>query len=343
MKNNIIISLIIICFFAVELSEAKQTVSKVGTTVAPFLNLDIGARGVGMGGAFVSIADDATSMFWNPAGIATMSNREVVFGYNNWFADISLNYVGFAVPMGGRFGSVGVNLVYLNYGEMEKTTYLSPDGTGEKFDAISYAIGLNYARNLTDRFCVGLNVKLINERIYHSSATGFAFDLGTVYTTAFEGVTIGMSIRNYGTKMKMDGRDLYVPVDVDPTIEGNNYEINGKLNTEAYDLPLLFRVGLSVDLLKGIGNSNLIMAVEALHPNDDYESVNIGTEYIFNNMFLLRVGYKSLFMPDSEEGLCFGAGFQTNITGILGLKFDYAYQNFGILGNTQMINASFTF
>jgi hypothetical protein len=342
MKNQLPI-IILIFLFTIAITDAKNTVSKVGTTVAPFLNVDIGSRGVGMGGAFVAISDDATSMFWNPAGIARMSYREVIFGYNKWFADINLNYVAFALPMGSRYGAVGISTVFLNYGDMEKTTYLNPEGTGEIFSAASYAIALNYARNLTDRFQLGLNVKFINERIYHSSASGFAFDIGTLYTSALHGLTIGMSIRNYGTKMRMDGRDLFVPVDVDPTIEGNNYEINGKLYTEAYDLPLLFRVGLAMDVLKGIGNSNLILAFDALHPNDDYESVNVGAEYIFNKMFLLRAGYKSLFIPESEEGLCFGAGLQTMITGMLGLKFDYAYQTFGILGNTQMINASFTF
>jgi hypothetical protein len=320
----------------------SQEVSKVGTTAAGFLNIDVGARAVAMGSAFVSVAEDVTSMYWNPSGIARMEAAEAIFSHTRWIADISYNYAGIAVPM-GNLGALGLNAIFMTMDDMERTTIMEPDGTGETFSAGSYAFGLCYARNLTDRFAIGFNFKYINESIYHSSAQGMAFDIGTLFDTQFNGLKIAMSISNYGTKMRMSGRDMLIQTDIDPMVSGNNYNINANLQTDEYDLPLMFRVGMSVDVLKGMGNSNLILSVDALHPNDDVESLNVGGEYMLNNMIAIRGGYKSLFARDSEEGLSFGGGFQYKVAGMASLMIDYAYHDFGVLNDVQMFSVRLGF
>lgn len=322
-------------------SLTAREVTKTGTTAAPFLNIDVGARAVGMGGAFVSVADDITAMYWNPAGLAQLTQSEALFSYTQWIADVTFNYAAFTAPLGNA-GVFGVNATFLSMDEMERTTEAYPEGTGEKFSAGSYAFGLCYARNLTDRFAIGANIKYIYEKIYHCAATGMAFDIGTMFTTQFEGLKIGMSISNFGTKMSMDGRDLFTQVDVNPNLAGNNPNINASLKTDDFDLPLMFRVGVSMDVLKGIGNSNLILALDALHPNDDVESMNVGCEYVLNDMFFLRAGYKSLFSKDSEEGISFGAGLQYTIS-MATLKIDYGFKDFGILKEVQMFNLGLCF
>ena len=340
MKKNISILGVFLLLFTLPLS-AKE-VSKVGTTAAGFLNIDLGARAVGMGSAYASVASDVSSMYWNPAGIARLTRTEAVFSNTNWIADINFNYAAVAVPMIG-LGTVGVNATFLTMDDMERTTISQPDGTGEMFGAGSYAFGLSFARDLTDRFSIGVNFKYVNEQIYHSTAQGFAFDVGTLFNTQFHGIQIGMSISNYGTKMQMSGRDMLIQTDIDPLIEGNNENINANLQTDKYDLPLMFRVGLSLDVLKGRGNSNLILAVDALHPNDDTESVNVGGEYILNKMFFLRAGYKSLFARDSEEGVALGAGISYELSGRAQLKLDYAFQEFGALNDIQMVTVGVAF
>src|SRR3990172_1605053 len=282
-------------------SASAIEVTKAGTTAASFLNIDVGARAVSMGGAFVSMADDATTMFWNPAGIARFSQYQANFTHMRWIADITFNYVGFAMPI-QRLGAIGINATFLTTDQMERTTVYSPTGTGEMFDVGSYAFGLAYAASLTDRFSIGFNMKYIQEHIYHSSADGIAFDIGTLFTTRLSGMKIGMSISNYGTKMQMTGQDMLVQIDVDKSVSGNNPNINAYLATEKYDLPLMFRVGVSMDVLKGIGNSNLNLSLDALHPNDDVESMNIGAEYLYRNVIAFRGGYHSLFARDSETG-----------------------------------------
>jgi hypothetical protein len=320
----------------------SQKVTKTGTTAATFLNIDAGARGVGMGSAFVAVADDISSMYWNPAGLARMKQGEASFSNTRWIADIAYNYAGVAVPL-GQFGTLGANATFLTMDDMARTTNFEPEGTGETFSAGSYAFGLTYARNLTDRFSIGFNFKYVQERIWHTSASGMAVDVGTLFDTQFQGMKIGMSISNYGTKMRMDGRDLVLQTDVDARDPGNNPSINAALQTDKFDMPLLFRVGISVDVLKGLYDSNLIVAVDALHPNDDVESVNAGLEYTYHRMVSLRAGYKSLFARDSEEGLSFGGGLTTKVFGRTAIRLDYAWGDFGILKDIQKFSLGLSF
>ncbi|MBN1999454.1 PorV/PorQ family protein [candidate division KSB1 bacterium] len=338
-KVNYICSILLVLAVPLVLGEE---VTKVGTTAAGFLNIDVGARANGMGGSFVSMADDATAMYWNPAGIALFSKPQANFTYMRWIADISFNYVGFVLPL-QQYGSIGINATFMTTDPMERTTVYSPTGTGEMFDVGSYAFGLSYARALTDRFSIGGNFKVIQENIYHSSANGLAFDVGTLFTTRLNGMRIGMSISNYGTKMQMTGQDMLVQVDVDKSVNGNNPNINAYLDTGKYDLPLMFRVGVSMDVLKGRGDSNLNLSLDALHPNDDVESLNIGAEYWFRNRIAFRGGYHSLFARDSEKGLSFGTGFNVNLLGDIVFTADYAYMDFGKLDNVQMFTLTLGF
>jgi hypothetical protein len=295
-----------------------------------------------MGGAYVSITDDATAMFWNPSGIAAAEKMEAAFHHSNWIADINFNYVAAVIPLGG-LGKIGLNATALSMDDMERTTIDNPEGTGETFSAGSVAFGLAFARSLTDRFAIGFNVKYLNETIYHSSAQGVSFDIGTMFTTQFNGLRIGMSITNYGPKVQMGGRDMLTQVDIDPNVSGNNENINANLVTDQFNLPLMFRVGVSMDVLKGAGNSNLILAVDALHPNDNVESLNLGAEYVYNNLLALRTGYTSLFAVDAEGGLSFGAGIHQSLLGRIEFNLDYAYRDFGLLESVQMFTLGLKF
>lgn len=312
----------------------SQNVTKTGTTAAGFLNIDVGARAVAMGSAYVTVSDDATAAYWNPAGLSQIQGPQTMFSYTHWIADITFNYASVAVPMAG-IGTMGLSATFMTMDDMERTTLTQPMGTGEMFSAGSYCFALSYARSLTDRFSIGGSVKYVNEQIYHSSASGLAIDVGTLFETQFSGLKVGMSITNYGTKMQMLGQDNLIQVDPDPTVSGNNNKIAANLETSKFDMPLMFRVGLGIDLLKGAGNSNLIVAVDALHPNDDVEYVNAGMEYTFNQMVSLRAGYKTLFARDSEEGLALGGGIKYKVMGFTELRLDYAYQDFGVLDNIQ--------
>lgn len=314
--------------------------SKVATTAAQFLKIEIGARALAMGGAFVATADDATATFWNPAGLARLQSREVAIIHTDWLADMDLEYGSIVVPAGDQV--LGLSLTVLDYGEWEVTTIDAPEGTGERFGAQDLAFGLSYARSLTDRFSFGANVKYINQRISHMSASAIAFDIGTLFTTQFKGLRIGMCFSNFGNKMSMYGRDTKKFHDVGPEIEGNNERINAYLETEEWDLPLSFRVGVAMDVIDN-DYSKLILAVDTVAPNDNLEYVNTGFEYGFKKFLFLRAGYKSLFRQDNEDGLTFGTGIRYAINNQMKIKFNYAYADFGRLDNVQRFTLGFDF
>jgi opacity protein-like surface antigen len=318
-----------------------QQVTKVGTTAAKFLSIPVGARAIGMGGAFVAVANDASAMYWNPAGISHLYQSEAIFSHANWLADINFNYGGVVMPIEG-FGTVGVNFTSMTMAEMEKTTEERPDGTGQFFSVGSIAVGVSYAKALTEWFSIGGNVKYVSEHISNSTAAGFAVDIGTLFTTPFPGVKFGAGISNFGTKMKITGDDLLITKDISPNA-GNNANVNGNLATDDFDLPLNLRIGFSYEPISN-EDQKLVLVVDAQHPNDNSESISLGGEYtVFNNTLALRGGYKALGQRDSEERFTVGAGLKYPVSGNLTIKFDYGYQRFARIENVHKFAVGIVF
>ncbi|RMF61689.1 MAG: hypothetical protein D6746_05230, partial [Bacteroidetes bacterium] len=291
--------------FCLPLTVRAQNVSKVGTTAAEFLQIGVGARAMAQGGAFVAAADDASSLYWNPAGLAHLAGHEALATHSEWLADVSFDYLGVGLNL-GTLGTLGFSVTMLSVPEMLVRTEDRQEGTGERFDAADMALAVSYGRAVTDRFSVGFTAKFIQQRIWHASATGFAVDLGTRFRTDFfGGLTIGAALYNFGTDMRMDGRDLRTFVDPDPRSLGNNNRIPANFETDAFDLPLNFQFGISTRALN-TRMHRLTLSVDALHPSSNYESVNVGAEYGYMGRFFLRGGYQALFLADSEGGLAGG-------------------------------------
>jgi hypothetical protein len=344
---------LIAALMIISISTFAQKPMRAGTTTANFLEIGFGAAGNGMGDAYVSLANDASSIYWNPAGLAQMSRSEAMFVMQPWIVDMNTTFgaVGIVVP---NFGTVGVGIIIMDYGEMGVTTMQMQEGTGEKFTPRDMAISLSYARNLVEWFSFGASGKIITSNIWHETASALAFDLGVIIRTNFfsptagnaHGLNIGMSISNYGTSLKYDGLDLLTPIDVAPNEAGNYQSASGRLSTQEWELPLIFRVGASITPIC-IGDHELILSVDALHPNNNTESVNLGAQYslAFTGLgkVFLRGGYKALFMEDTQYGASFGMGIQTDLMFNHGLKLEYAYRGMGIFGNAQSIGVSLLF
>jgi len=307
--------------------------SKIATTAAPFLNIGVGPRAIAMGGAFIATANDVTSLYWNPAGASRSDKNDALFAYTSWFADINYSWTGAMVKLGDA-GTIGLSLTYLDYGDIEITTLSEQDGTGQFFSAYDMDIGLSYAYNLTDRFSLGATVKYIQQTIWTTSASAFAADLGVLFHSDIYGLRIAATITNFGTDMQLEGDALLVQHDIDPNNYGNNDQILATLQTGEYPLPLTFRIGLAMDVLDTEEN-RLTLAADALHPTDNYESLNVGAEYMYNDLIAFRVGYKSLLLDNSEEGFTAGVGLNYSFSQDFAVRIDYAYQNFGVLDYSQ--------
>jgi hypothetical protein len=340
--NSIKLSLIVLLLAATASGQTfKSNVSKKGTTAASFLSIGQGARGLAMGSAYVAVTDDPSAVFWNPAGLTDIPGGAIVVDHTQWFAGLQYNYLAGAMKL-GDMGTLGFSFTASSIDEMKVTTVDEPNGTGEMFGVSDVAFSMAYAMNLTDHFSIGFNPKFIYQSIWKMSATAIALDMGVKYVTPFDGIVLGMSITNFGTKMKMQGNSSFVFFDPDESTSGNNGRIPANLAMEEWALPLNFKFGIAYKALSDDMNK-LTLAVDASHPSDNYESVDMGAEYTFNDFISLRGGYKSMFLVESEEGMTLGFGVKQSVIGSMQLSFDYAYQDFGRLKDVQKFSVNLLF
>ncbi len=308
-----------------------QEFAPVGTAVAQFLEIGIGARSAGMGEAYTALADGASAAFWNPAGIVDIENRSFFLAYNSWPADISIGGIAFAWNF-GDYGTIAVSSVFLNTGDMTITTVNDPDGfSGDKFSLINYAFGISYARYLTDRLSMGATIKMVREDYLDYGYSTWALDVGTVYRTDFKGLKLGMSILHFGQEISFDG--TYYDYS-DPEIA-----IGEKKGFKNYSLPINFRVGVSMDVWEE-DKSKIVSAIDMVHPNNNLEQYNFGVEYSFDNMFFVRSGYK--FRVD-QGGFSLGAGVLYNLGEELSTKLNYSFSELGVLPSVHRLSADFSF
>lgn len=315
--------------------------AKVGTTAAPFLGISATPRATAMGGAFTAVANDVTTLYYNPGGLARVKGTQILLSHTEWLMGTNFNWIGFAMNFDG-VNAVGASITQLDYGEEDVTTVAQPEGTGARWSAGDFAAAISYARNLTDRFSIGGSAKYIQQKIYNESGSAFALDIGLLFTTQFNDMKLGMSISNFGTDLSFDGKDLLHRVDLDEKTIGNNETIVARLKAEKWPLPLFFRVGLAMDVFKTT-NSRFTIAVDAFRPSDNDETINVGGEFSVYDGVFLRAGYKSLFRQDSEEGLTLGVGLNYRFGAAGVWSLDYCFMDFGLFENVQMFSVKAEF
>jgi len=309
--------------------------SKVGTAAAQFLKIGVGARAMSLGGTFTSIANDVSTIYWNPAGITNIHSTSIGFTHSQWFADITHDFAGISIPISSA-DYIAIQATTLNTGEQEVTTVARPEGTGVFYQVRDLAFGITYGRQLSDRFSVGVSAKYVQQNLYNEQASSITFDIGSFLKTGFHNMIIGMAISNFGGEMKLDGRDLISITDINTALSGN-HNPDARLTTQNYPLPLIFRVGVSMDFIGGYDpiinseSSRFTMAIEGTHLNDNNERFNIGGEFAWTETVFARAGYKLNY--DQEE-YAFGAGLNIPLGNQI-IVFDYAFIQFKDLGNVS--------
>jgi hypothetical protein len=308
--------------------------SKVGTTAAPFLKIEYGARAVGMAGAFVALADDASGIYYNPAGIAELNRFYVHGGHTRWFADLTYNYATFVLPT--RRVNFCLWGSFLSCADIPITTVEHPEGTGQYFDYTDGVLGFTASSFLSDRLSVGVTAKYIQQMLHNESAATFAFDIGSILRTPWKGLRLGMCMVNYGGRMQLSGNDLIVETDPWPGFDGNP-DAEARLTTESFPLPLAFKLGIAFDIvgtreafLESRSN-RLTLALDGIHPNDGDEKFHIGFEYSMMDMFFLRGGYKLNY---DTQTFTAGTGVKAEIVD-KEISINYAYVDMDILDATH--------
>jgi len=299
---------------------------KLAQTGFQFLSVGADARASAMGEAYTTIEGVASALFYNPAGMARTQNFvDVSANYTGWIADIKHYAFSLALsPVNGKYGVFGISVMAVDYGDLQGTmVWGNSQGyiDTEVFQPRAFAIGLGYARSLTDKFSVGGQIKQVaqdlgksvipDEEVRKNIASAIAFDFGTIYRTGFKSLAFGMSVRNFSDEIKFE--------------------------KEGFQLPLTFRIGVAADVLDYFMENHeqhaVLLSLDAAHPRSYPEYINVGSEYRFMNLFALRMGFVS---DQADYGLTYGFGVNS-----FGLTIDYSYTPFDVFESVHRFTMHF--
>lgn len=292
---------------------------KTGTSSLQFLKIGHGARSAGMAETFVAVSDDISSLYWNPAGLVAFKENGITVSHTEWFVDTKLEFVGGVFHFGGN-NALGISLTALTTEDMKVTTELQPFGTGAYFRYFDIALGVSYARQLTEQFAFGATVKYVEETLGDLKMRTVIGDLGTFYRTGLGTTRFAVAISNFGAQVSPSGS-----VELIGGRTANNFQ--------KFPPPTLFKIGFAMEPLLTV-NNRLTTSIQLNSPNDNAEHVSVGAEYSYKEMFFLRAGYK--FNVDAEN-FSAGAGLKVPIS-FAKMNLDYAITNYRQLGVAQRIS-----
>ena len=324
-------------------NNTAQEYKKLAQTGFQFLSVVSDARGAAMAEAMTSLQTGSSALFFNPAGMADMATFfDVSASTNKWIADI--NHTAFSLalnPFSGNYGVIGFSVQMVNYGDFYGTVVnrANPQGYDDTgiFSLKALALGIGYAKQVTDRFSIGGQVKWIRQdlgestipvnirvnpinedtRIADTATTSnklspFVFDFGTQFRTGIKSLVFGMSVRNFSKEVE------YVD--------------------EGIQAPMVFTLGISMDVMDLLNEltvkQSLLVSLDASHYRDHPEQIKVGLDYKILDVFSIRGGYIS---SNDESDFTYGIGITK-----YGFSFDYSYTPFGVFDNVQRFTARFS-
>jgi len=311
MFNRNMWSVVLVLLLGLAMTTTLLAQAKLAQTGFEFLSVPLDARASAMGDAYTTVEGVSNNLFYNPAGIASITSYvDLAANYFDFIADIKYMSFSLAInPWQGQYGVFGLSLETIDYGEVEGTmVWANPQGfvDTEILEPKAIAMGLGYGKTLSDKFLVGGQVRWVSQQLGKSVIPGesaakrnvtdaLSFDFGTIYRTGFKSLSFGMSVRNFSQEIKFE--------------------------EEGFQLPLTFKIGFSINALD-FTNMNpdqhaFLLVLDAVHPRSYPEYINFGGEYTFMKMFSLRGGYIS-----NKDEYKLTAGFGVSQ---FGLKIDYAY------------------
>jgi len=324
MHNRIKLSVVILIALLSFNSAAAQ--GNLGQAGASFLQIAVDPRGAALGGANTASVQGAAALYWNPGAIAGTENMDVLFAYTDWVLDTKIAYGGIVKNFRG-LGSFGFSVTSLYMDKMEITTPFASEGTGLYYEAGDIALGLSYARRMTDKFSFGATVKYIHEYIWNETASQIAFDVGSIYETGFHNLRIGMSVHNISGTLKFSGDDIDDRIAEEEAI-GDDANPRIERFTPEFRLPQVFHLGIAFDPLT-FSDSRLTVMADADVPNDNKRRLITAMEFSFKELAFLRGSYRINYDTDD---FAFGAGIKLPLMGV-NSRVDYSYSSHGVLGD----------
>lgn len=307
----------------------------IGKYAGEFLAIGVGARPLGLGGAYVALANDVSAGYWNPAGLARITYPELMLMHAEHFGSlVNHDYGAVAFPV-GTSTSLGISLIRLGVDDIPDTRNAGVDASGNVtfdpnqfsrvdpsrvsyFSSADWALFFTYARRHSDNLTYGANLKIIRRELGDNNATGVGFDVGIQYSPV-ERLMLGVNLQDVTTTLVAwnTGRnDL-----ISPTLKtGAAYSVDALAGrfTPVMDLDIMFENRQSASTF-----------------NMGPVSVDVqgGLEYAFKDLIAVRVGYSDV------KQLTLGAGLS-----LPKLTVDYSFAKFDAtdqLGNTHRISVKF--
>ncbi len=301
---------------------------RAGTSSGTFLRIGVGARAIGLGEAFVAVANDPSAIYWNPAGLASMQRQEAQLSHIDWPGDIRYEHLAWVLPVRRLGGSLGFQLGVLST-ELDETSELQPFGTGRSFFYSDVIVGAAYARRWTDKLLVGAGLKMVREDLGSDvggpTTNAVLVDIGSIYYLGYGSVRIATSLSNFGSEFKPSG-SFVSPL----TGEVRSYD--------GFDPPTVFRYGLAFEPIEN-RQQRLTTSLEVNQPADNAQLIKAGLEWTWLRRLALRTGYN--FNAD-ELKLSAGAGVYAVIGNLQG-TLDYAYTDGGFLGPVNRLSLGLRF
>ncbi|RMG65415.1 MAG: hypothetical protein D6715_08560 [Calditrichaeota bacterium] len=291
----------------------------VGTTAFEFLRQEYSARSEAIGGNLISFSGDANGMFVNPAGLASLANPQWGVNYVDHLLDLQGGQLVYARPA-TRFGTLGLGLLYLNYGDFQETDAFGQE-TGRSFSASEFALAASLSNVLGPDFDYGVNLKLIYSSLDNVNAVAVALDGGLQYHAPFSNqLTFAVVVSNVGLVL-----DDYTGTDE--------------------DLPIVVRVGFSKRLehlplvISGALND---LTLETGDFWDRAKRFSVGGEFDISEQVKFRLGYNNEVNDNVRPLGRRGFGGMTAGLGIAwkSFRFDYAYSAYGELGSQNRLAIS---
>lgn len=301
---------------------------RAGTSSGTFLKIGIGARAIGLGEAFVAVANDPTAVYWNPAGLASMQRQEITLNHASWPGDVNYEHIAYVLPVRRLGGSLGFQIGALST-ELDETTEFQPFGTGRSFFYSDFIAGAAYARRWTDKLLIGAGVKYVREDLGADvggpTSNAFLVDIGSIYYLGYGSVRIATSLSNFGSVLK----------------PGGQYEspVTGEVRTyDPFDPPTVFRYGIAFEPIEN-ATQRLTTSFEVNQPADNSQVMKLGLEWTWERRVALRSGYN--FSSDDLKYSA-GAGFYASI-GQSQCEIDYAYTHAEFLEAVHRVSLGLRF
>ena len=281
MKNLILFSLVVIIS-----SEVSCQNEGPGNTGLSFLKLGVTSRAISLGEAVVSSSNDASAVNYNPAALFLGQNVNVLVMHNESILGDKTEYFAAKLRMSKFAFGLGINTTSVKDIEVREI----PGPPIDKFDARNFALGISAAYKINEMLQLGITGKFIYEKIYIDNASGFAGDIGAIYSKG--NLSAGIALANFGSMTELRSESTKLPSSVRI---GASY---------LFDLPKLSAgVRVGVDGFKVLDGGKF--------------HANSGAEFVYKDLLTIRAGYQSGY-----ENKSFMAGIGLKYKGI---NLDYAF------------------